>query len=591
MAWWQRLLPYTHRYRRRLAVLVCLNLAMIGLNLLRPWPQALIVDCVLQGRDLPWPARWLTELPGALAPMGLLGWLVAGSVLLMLVAQGLQWRMSFTHAGVSHRMTYDLASDLLDHLQRLSLKFHQRHPVGDLVQRVTVNTGCVRDLAMWVGLLGMMAVVNLVAMFAWMCWLDPLLALTALLVTPPLFLLMRWYAKPMSEASYHQYQRESDLMSLAEQTLMSLPVVQVFSREQQIDRRFRRLAGRAIRAAWQATRHQLRFRFGGETILACGSAVVLIAGGLHVLQEKQTVGHLLVFLSYLGSLYGPIDTLVYLAVGIASASAGARRVHEVLDEKIEIAEHPDARPLTGSCRGQIEFKNLTFGYEPGKIVLNRLNAVIPAGAMVAVVGPTGAGKSTLAMLVPRLFDPWDGGVKIDGMDVRKWRLSDLRAQVSLVLQEPLLLPLSVAENIAYGRPGATREQVEAAARAAQADSFIRKLPRGYDTVLGESGATLSGGEKQRLAIACALLRDAPILILDEPTSALDAETESALAQTLTAMKKRRTLLIIAHRFSTIEQADLVLVVDQGRIIESGSPSELMSADSHYRRLHQLQNIS
>lgn len=585
MSWWKRLTPYARPYRGRLAWLVGLNLAGVGLNLLRPWPQALIVDCVLQKRELPALVGWVGELPGARDGIGLLAWLTGGVILLFVVGQAVHWWQSHTHAGISNRMTYDLALDVFDHLQRLSPKFHQRHPVGDLVQRVTGNTGCVRDLVLWVGLLGAMAAVNLVAMFAWMCWLDPLLSLTALLVTPPLFLLMRWFAKPMTDVSYEQYQRESDMMTLAEQTLVSLPVVQVFSREQRIDRRFRRLASRAIRATLRATGHQLRFKLGSETILACGTAVVLVLGGLHVLEGKQTVGQLLVFLSYLASLYGPIDTLVYLTVGYSSASAGARRVHEVLDAPVEVADRPGVVPRQSRGAGAIQFEQVTFGYNPGQVVLDRVDATIAPGEMVAIVGPTGAGKTTMAALVPRLFDPWSGSVKIDGVDARDWRLADLRAQVSIVMQEPHLLTMSVAENIAYGRPGATREQVEAAARAAQADAFIRRLPHGYDSMMGEGGASLSGGEKQRLSIARALLRDAPILILDEPTSALDVDTEAALVEALESGRGHRTVLIIAHRLSTVQRADRVVVVDGGRVIETGAPGELLGGETMFRRMH------
>jgi ATP-binding cassette subfamily B protein/subfamily B ATP-binding cassette protein MsbA len=587
-SWWKRLIRYAHPHRGQILGLVGLNLITIGLNLLYPWPQALVVDCVLQNRPLPAPARLLAELPGAGDPMGLLGWLIGAMIGLFLVAQAVQWWQAHMRAGVSNRMVYDLARDLFDHLQRLSPKFHQRHPVGDLVQRVIDNTGCVRDLVLWVGLLGLMAILNLVAMFAWMYWLDPVLALTALLVTPPLFLLMRWFAKPMVDVSYEKYNRESEIMALAEQTLVSLPVVQVFNREERIDRRFRRLASRAIRATLRATRQQLQFKLGVDGILACGTATVMILGGLHVLQGKQTVGQLLVFISYLGSLYGPIDSLVYLTVGFSSAAAASRRVNEVLDAPIEIVDRPGAPPSKLPVRGSIEFDNVTFGYEPGKIVLNGLTASVADGEMVALIGATGAGKSTMASLVPRLFDPWEGSVRIDGVDARDWRLADLRAQVSIVLQDPHLLPLSIADNIAYGRPGATRDEIEAAARAAQAERFIQKLPHGYDSLIGEAGATLSGGEKQRLSVARALLRDAPILILDEPTSALDAETEAALVRALDGMRHRRTILIIAHRLSTIERADRVIVMEEGRTVESGTPSELLRKDSRYRHLRQLQ---
>jgi ATP-binding cassette subfamily B protein/subfamily B ATP-binding cassette protein MsbA len=324
--------------------------------------------------------------------------------------------------------------------------------------------------------------------------------------------------------------------------------------------------------------------------LAVGSAAILILGGVHVYEGLLTVGSLLVFLAYLTAIYEPLETLANLSTSYADGTGQARRVLEVLESGERVAERADARPLVRGGAGAVSvcFEGVSFGYQPGRAVLRDLSLTIGAGETVALVGATGAGKSTLVSLVPRFFDPWAGRVLIDGQDVRALTLQSLREQVALVLQEPFLLPLTVAENIAYGRPGAGREEIVAAAVAANADEFIRRLPEGYDTVIGERGATLSGGQRQRLAIARALLKDAPILILDEPTSALDARTEALILEALERLMANRTTLIIAHRLSTIRNADRVAVLKDGQVAEEGRHRDLLAAHGEYWQYHSLQ---
>jgi ATP-binding cassette subfamily B protein/subfamily B ATP-binding cassette protein MsbA len=331
------------------------------------------------------------------------------------------------------------------------------------------------------------------------------------------------------------------------------------------------------------------YKLANGLTMTVGTAVVLFAAGQRVIAGTLTIGSLLVFLAYLRSLQSACQGLMGIYGKLKSAEASVDRVLEVLDSSESVVEVAGAAPLAppaaGNGHGHVRLENVTFGYQQGRPVLKSVTLEARPGETVALVGPTGTGKSTLAALIPRLLDPWEGRVLIDGQDVRAVQLASVRAQVALVLQEPFLLPLSIAENIAYGRPGASREEVEAAARAANAHEFIARLPQGYDTVIGERGATLSGGQRQRLSIARALVKDAPVLILDEPTSALDAQTEALLLEALERLMAGRTTLIIAHRLSTIRNADRIVVLEDGRVAEQGTHRELMSRRELYAHLH------
>jgi ATP-binding cassette, subfamily B, bacterial len=347
------------------------------------------------------------------------------------------------------------------------------------------------------------------------------------------------------------------------------------------------MTGLTLRAALASADADLRFKIAMGIATSLGTAAVLWFGAHEVLVGQLTVGTLLVFLAYLASFYTPLNAIMYSSSVAQAAVGSARRVMEVLEAEEEVEQRAGAVVL-GRVRGGVELEGVTFGYEPGRAVLREVSLGVEPGRKLALVGATGAGKSTLVGLVPRFFDPWQGRVRIDGVDVREVTLASLRQQIALVLQEPFLFPISIAENIAYGRPQATRQQVEAVARAANADEFISRLPEGFDTVIGERGATLSGGERQRIAIARALLKDAPILILDEPTSALDAGTEGLVLQALERLMEGRTTLIIAHRFSTIRGADHIVVLEQGRVSESGTHETLVTRHGSYWNLHRLQ---
>jgi ATP-binding cassette subfamily B protein len=593
-AWYTRLLGYVPGQWKGLGATTGFMLLGIGLELLRPWPLKLIVDNVLKHKPLPASLGWIDRMPG-----GALAWLAIGTVILFLIAQAVSILVLHLRSEVGGRMAAALGADLLDRVQRVP-PGQPRRPTGDLVKRVTLDTQAVKDLILSVMLPLIMSVITLIVMFAIMWGIDRGLALIAVAAAVPMALLIKLFAKPMAQRQYQQQELEGEMMALAEQTLTAIPVVQAFAREEFEDRRFRALSAQTVAAYLRAVASQLQFKLGTGFVLAAGTAAVMWLGGLKVLGSGfrvqgsgLTVGDLLVLLSYLASLYAPLETLTYLSQGFATASAGGRRVVEVLDSAEEVGESLHPKPLAASHGSgcTIVWEHVTFGYQEKTAVLNDVALDVGAGQMLAVVGPTGAGKSTLVSLIPRFFDPWSGRVLIDGQDLKEAKLGDVRARVSIVLQEPFLLPLSVAENIAYGRPSASREEIERAAVAANAGAFIRKLPQGYDTVIGERGASLSGGERQRLSIARAILKDAPILILDEPTASLDAATEASVMEALARLTRGRTTIVIAHRLSTVRRADLVAVLESGRIVQLGKHEELLAQDGLYRTLTQLQGLT
>lgn len=586
--WWLRISRYALSWWPGLGATVGLTLVTVGLEALKPWPLKWIVDGVITHPSHPTNLSWLQALPGGSTSLGLLAWLTLGTIALFLASEVATLAQQYLSTGIGNRATYALATDLFDHLQYLSPGFHQHHRSGDLIRRVTTDSSCIKDLLLNVYQPVVTSLLNLVVMLSVMGRLNLHLSLIAMLITPLLVILIRVLNQPMATSAYAHQQLEADLMAVGEQTLSVLPMIQAFSREVEADQRFRQVSHHTLKAYLQSILTQLQFKVGVTGVTTLGTATMMVLGGLEVAQGRLSLGSLLVFLSYLNALYEPMEALAYLSSGFAGAAASGRRVLEILDQPVGVdsSSHPGyLDPVL--VKGEIRLEQVTFGYRPGHPVLQQVNLTIQAGETLALIGPTGAGKSSLISLLPRFHDPWQGRIWLDGQDIRELDLKSLRSQISLVLQDPFLLPLSVWDNITYGCPGASREDVLAAAMAARADGFIRQLAQGYDTVLGEGGATLSGGQRQRLAIARALVKKAPILILDEPTAALDTETERLLLSALASRRRGRTTIIIAHRLSTIRKADRIVVFSRGQIIESGTHGQLVAAGGYYSRLLSL----
>jgi ATP-binding cassette, subfamily B, bacterial len=571
-----------------LGLVVGAQLLRVGLDLLRPWPMVFLIDYVLRGHEMP-PrlARFVEWLPGTSSPSQWIAWSVAATVLVFLLGWVAGLVGTWSNISLGQRMTYDLAGDLFGKLQQLSLHFHARKSVGDNIRRVTGDCGSaaimVRDALLPV----FAAVVSVIAMFGILWQLNPRLTVLSLAVVPYMIWVFWRYAKPMMERSYEQQEVEGRIYETVEQTFSAIPVMQAFGRETFNDRRFVQVTGDSLAAALAAMRVQLAFKVLMGLATALGTAGILWLGAHQALAGHLTIGAIIAFLSYLGALYAPLNSIMYAGSTIQGAAGSARRVLEVLQTETRVTDTPGAVVLARP-RGCVRFEDVTFGYEPGRPVLRGISFNVNPGETVAIVGVTGAGKSTLVSLLPRFFDPWQGRVLVDEQDVRGVRLKSLRQHVALVLQEPFLFPISVAENIAYSSPHSTTAAIEAAARAANAHEFIMALPEGYNTILGERGGTLSGGERQRISIARALLKDAPILILDEPTSALDLNTEHSLMEALERLMRDRTTFIIAHRLSTVRRATRILVLKDGIVAESGSHDELLRQGRLYAALHELQ---
>jgi ATP-binding cassette, subfamily B, bacterial len=577
----RKLLPYLRPYRWRFAWALAQVFLIAGFELLKPWPLQVVIDNVLGGK-----ATGFTLLEGW-SPLALLGLACLGIVFVQFVAGALTLLHNYTAIGVGQRMVNDMRGTLYSHLQRLSLAFHGRQKVGDIMFRITADSFAVQTMLMN-GLLPIIsAIVLLVGMLLILYPLDPVLTLLSMSIVPLLFLSIGLFNRRIGDAATEVRDADSRVYSIVQWAISSMKVVQAFTREEDEYHRFMGASRTSLGFTLKLYNWQTFYSGVVNTLIAAGTALVIYVGARSVLSGTLSVGQLIVFISYLAQLYVPVNQLTQSFGLIASARISARRVFEILETEADLKDGPLTLSREGA-HGAIEWREISFRYRAETPVLRSIDLVVEPGMKVALVGATGAGKSTMLGLLPRFFDPSAGGITIDGVDIREFTLKSLRQQIAMVLQPPLIFPISLRDNLAYGRADATSEEIEEAARLANIHTMIMGMPQGYDTVIGESGATLSEGEKQRMTIARALLRDAPILILDEPTSALDVETEAQVMDGIKRLTSGRTTFIIAHRLSTIRNCDLILVLRDGIIAEQGTFAELMRRNGVFAELYNTQ---
>jgi ATP-binding cassette subfamily B protein len=576
----RRMLPYICAHWPRLVWPLVLAMLISACEVLKPWPLKIVIDSVLGAQPLPWEwARgWSSSAVLLLACLALVG--------LYAVLGALHMLNNYTTVDVGQRLVTDLRSAVYAHLHQLSLDFYTRARVGDLLYRVTADTLALQSLTVSCLFPTATAAILLVGMITVMLQLDATLTLLALAVCPALLVIIKRLDGRVTRAAGTFRERESEVYTVVQRAMSAMRLIQAFAREDDEHRRFMAASRQSLAAGLRLHTLQTFYGFVISMVIAVGTASVVWVGARHVLDGTLSVGSLVIFVAYLTALYSPINSM-FQTWGIAQTSTvGVRRVFDLLDVEREIADGTLDFPAAGA-RGQVIFDGVAFEYSSGHRVLDDISLRVQPGQTVAIVGATGAGKSTLLSLLPRFYDTTGGRILVDGVDVREYRLASLRRQIAMVLQPPLLLPTSVRDNIALGRPEAGLDDIVAAARLARIHDTILALPDGYDTVVGEQGVTLSEGEKQRITIARALLRDAPILILDEPTSAMDAETEALFLQGLERFGTGRTTFVIAHRLSTVRKADLIVVLRDGHIVEQGTFESLLERPGVFASLWRM----
>ena len=608
-----RALGYFRPDAGRIALSLGLLLLGIGLNLLKPWPLAILVDSILGSK--PYPA-WLPDEARTWGQPAQLTAIVAASLALHLIHAAACAGHAYLSIGVGLRGLRRVRDDVFGWLQRLSLRYHHGTEAGDIIFRAGTDTCAFQTLFLQGLLTFISATGTLLFMAVAMAQLNLRLAAVAMVAVPILLLSIKVFGRAMRVRGTAAQQAEGKVYALIHQGITALPLIQSHAREQHERQRFMTQT-EAARRQKMAQQGLEVFYWGSISVIlsACTLGVTWV-GAQQVLAANLTVGELLVFLAYVAQLFDPLHQLSQVGATLSSASASTRRVFEILDTPEEVKDRAEARPVcpgrdldgpaglptsadnmfasggasAGSpcpplpVYGNVTFDDVCFAYESSRPVLRGLSFKLLAGTSAAIIGPSGAGKTTLLNLLPRFFDPVSGAVLLEGVDLRDLRLEDLRAQIALVLQEPIILPTTVAENISYGKPHATMDEIEAAAHAAGAARLIEKLPEHYRTVIGEGGARLSVGEKQRINLARAFLKDAPILLMDEPTSALDVESEVQVVASLFALMRGRTTLMVAHRLTTIRRVDKILVVDRGRLTEMGAPDDLLAEQGYYARV-------
>ena len=565
----RRILGQIRPFWRQIGLLLVVDLLATPLLLLAPIPLKIAVDSVI-GTD-PLPGFVDPFVPASVvgSSIALLA-VVAGMQVLVVLLGEVQALVSYVlQTRTGERLTLDFRGRLFRHVQRLSLSFHDTRGSHDSIYRIQYDAEAMQHIVE--------SVIPFVAAFAMLASaifvtarIDPQLALVAIAVVPALFVLSRVYTRRVRRRYHDLKELESSALGVLQDVLTSMRVVKAFGKERDEHARYIARSDRTVRARVRLSLTEAAFGLAVNVAIAIGTAAVLFVGVRHVQSGVLTLGELLMVMAYLSQLYGPLETISQKVGDLQSSFASAERAFELLDETPDVREKPHARRL-GRARGAIEFCDVSFGYDGQISVLRDISFGITPGTRLGIVGKTGAGKTTLVSLITRFYDPTAGAILLDGVDLRDYKLADLRNQFGIVLQEPVLFSTSIAENIAYARSGASWRDVIAGAKAANAHEFIGELPDGYDTVVGERGMRLSGGERQRIALARAFLKDAPILILDEPTSSVDTQTETAIMEASERLMQGRTSLMIAHRLSTLESCDARFEIEYGRLVRPSGP--------------------
>lgn len=572
MSIYRRVFRYYRPFLPQTIAGLVLSLFGIGLNLLKPWPFKIIVDDFLRPNAAPRGDRhtWIPLLCLALVVIQFL-WGV------------INWATNYIFVKVGLQTLLKLRTDLYSHLQRLSLKFHDTRRSSDSSFRVTYDSQSIQTIYNkgFTGIFG--SVVTLIGTFAIMVRLDWQLTLLSLGIVPLIIGAIYFFAHRIRRESTFIQEHESAVLAQAQEGLSSIRMVHAFGREQFEVMQFHQQAEQSLQANLRLTLTNVNSALVISTLMVFGTAAMYYVGTLHVLADTLSLGTLLVFSAYLLMLYQPLESITYTAWAMEGATAGAKRCFEVLDRENDVLDSPNAVEIE-SVNGAISFESVSFGYAADRQVLHDVDLRIEPNQMIAIVGGTGAGKSTLLSLVPRFYDPTSGFLTLDGHDVREIKKKSLRTQIGIVLQDTLLFSTTIRENIAYGRPDATDEEIIDAAKRAQADEFIRQLPNGYSSTVGERGQQLSVGQRQRIGIARAFLKNAPVLLLDEPTSALDPATEAAIMETIKELMRGRTTLIATHRLATVHDVDRIVVLERGRVVEQGTGAELLARGGVYAKL-------
>ena len=591
---YKRLFDYVMHYRVKLLLLIGISLLGVLFEVLKPLPIKIILDNVLSNHPFPSffrhylgdqsIARYKVQL--LLTSIGVLITITISSAIISLVV------FNYT-ISLSQGLVYDLSVDFFSKLQRLSLSFHAKNKIGDLLQRMNGDVFVVYFVVAHILVPSITSVVCIGGMFYIMAKIDIILALISFTVVPLLGITLLFFAGPMNDTTMTQYIKHGQLSAFIQQSLVSIKIIQAFGRESFMYQKMKEHAHTFSHAFKVANKVSMFYNQLSLLITGTVSAAVIGIGGYRVVHGWLSTGDLFVFLGYTAALNGPVNALsTAIGTGITIGARG-KRIFEVIDSDELVREKKHAAILN-EVKGIVEFKDVTFGYgDPAEAsaVLNNISFSTTPGEIVAVVGPTGAGKTSLISLITRFYDPWQGQILIDGIDIRDVKLHSLREQISIVLQDPFLFPMTIAENISFGNPDASFTDIVHAATAAQAHEFITILPDQYETMLQENGASLSGGQKQRISIARAFLKKAPIVILDEPTSAVDALTESRIFNALDVFSKGKTVFLISHRLSTIKHADQIITIKDGCIVEKGTHQSLLAANNVYADLYKHQHIT